>query len=131
MKNIILTRVILIGAALILVGCQSLTPEALAKADYGEYPANYEQVVKEGFGSRLKDPYSAVYSFKSGPRKGWAQDGLAYGGKVFYGYIVEVKINAKNSYGGFIGEQTYFAFIRDGRMTDTVVPGAMAGYGPQ
>jgi hypothetical protein len=72
-------------------------------ANYGRYPSNYEQLVKEYIISQLIDPFSAVIQV-SKPKKAYANSPLMYGGNVvWYGYIVNASVNAKNRYGGYTG----------------------------
>ena len=66
---------------------------------------------------QLKDPYSAKYTFEE-PRKGMCKDGLLLGGEKHYGYIVPVTINAKNSYGGYTGNELHYFFFSEGRFGD-------------
>ena len=68
---------------------------------------------------RLKDPYSAVYRF--GPaQKGYVKDGVFVGGKIHYGWIVPVWINAKNGFGGYVGAQLFYVmfFAENGNVGD-------------
>jgi hypothetical protein len=67
--------------------------------------------------SRLKDPYSAVYRFGT-PHKGMVQDGWAVGGKKYFGWIVPTWINAKNGFGGYVGEEMHPMFLFDGKVSD-------------
>jgi len=50
----------------------------------------------------LKDPMSAQYQFAV-PTKGYMHDAPIAGGKIHYCWKVEAKINAKNSFGGYVG----------------------------
>ncbi len=99
-------------------GCaQPPTPEQVANADYGRQ-ISYDEadtIVKNWFQTRLKDPQSAQYDIGS-PNKGWWANSIVFGGGKFYGYIVDVSINAKNSYGGYTGNQAYKFVIKDGRV---------------
>lgn len=101
----------------VLTGCASVSPKELAAADFGAYPTDYENVIKNYAGRALKDPYSAVYRFET-PRKGVAQDGIAMGGKKHFGWIVPVIINAKNDFGGYTGEKLHYFFLAEGQVGD-------------
>ena len=81
-------------------------------ADFGLYPTNYEELVKTWAVTNLKDPESARYGRISKPRKEWEVENL----RPTYGFSVCADINARNSYGGYAGAQTYWFFIRDGRV---------------
>lgn len=76
---------------------------------------------------QLRDPYSAVYRFET-PRKGYVKDGLLVGGKIHYGWIVPVWINAKNGFGGYTGAQLFYAmfFSENGNVGDVT---QMFGFG--
>ncbi len=94
--------------ALLLNGCAAPSAEDLAKADYGSYPSNYEQIIKRHLDMVLKDPESAKVTFLKGPYTGWS--GL--GGRKF-GYIVCADVNAKNSYGGYTGGKLSYFMIKN------------------
>lgn len=101
--------------ALSLAGCATPpTQEEAMAADYGAYPDNYEGVIKNYMQTILKDPESAQYHFLNTPSKGWS----TLGGKK-YGYRVCVSINAKNSFGGYIGNLTNYFMIKDGQVIDS------------
>jgi len=64
----------------------------------------------------LKDPESARYRFGT-PKKAYVNEGLAYGGGVaWYGWLVDVAVNAKNSFGGYTGAKPYVALFKNGRV---------------
>lgn len=109
MKN--LASVLLLS--LLLTACATApTPDQLRNADYGPEIQDYKEVVKDRMKKFLKDPSSATYEFSPiGPRKGWAGGGLS--GPVQYGYIVCATINAKNSFGAYVGAKKYFILIRN------------------
>lgn len=92
------------------------TKEELANADYGTYPSNYEDIARSFMSTRLKDPESARYRFTEQPRK--AHTFARSRSEVRYIYRVEVTINAKNSYGGYVGEHQYMFDIRNGAVLD-------------
>lgn len=108
---------ILFAAALLLSGCATVTPQDIARADFGSPPTNYEQAIKGLMEQTLKDPDSAKYKFEA-PVKGFAQDGFLRGGKKHFGYIVMTQINAKNSYGGYTGAESYAFFFSEGGISD-------------
>ena len=84
----------------------------IKNADYGLYPKNYEVLIKAWVAENLKDPDSARYSKFSKPR----QEYMFEANKPFFGYSVCAAINAKNSFGGYTGNQTYWFLIRDGKI---------------
>jgi hypothetical protein len=117
----ILVAVVLVG------GCASgekLDPVALKAADYGTFPTDYENIVKAYYQTRLKDPYSAQYRFTE-PYQGYLRATPIVGGKpTKFGYIVEVYVNAKNSFGGYVGEELERLFIRNGVCVGRIYPNA-------
>ncbi len=81
---------------------------------YGAPPkaVYYEDYIKEYFATILKDPESARYRFGT-PRKAYVNNGLIHGGNLgWVGYAMMVGINAKNSYGGYTGEQPYLVLLQ-------------------
>lgn len=74
------------------------TQNELAHANYGKpiTTAEFENAVK----ATLKDPYSAHVSCDT-PKKGWYD--LASMGRR-YGYFSACKVNAKNGFGAYTGE---------------------------
>lgn len=111
--------VILFTTLFLIMGCATttkLTPEQEATADYGQYPTNYEQIVKDYFSRSLFDPYSAHYRIGT-PYKGYSNKAPIMGGGVDqFGYLIDVGINAKNRYGGYVGEEQYRLLIRNGQV---------------
>ena len=115
MKHITLA---LIAMLAVLTGCTTtkLTPEQAAKADYGEYPTNYEQIVKDHFSRSLYDPYSAHFSIGT-PYQGFSTRApIVGGGPDQFGYSVDVGINAKNRLGGYVGEKQFRLLLKNGRV---------------
>jgi hypothetical protein len=100
-------------AALLLSGCALQPPskEALANADYGKFPNDYEQIVKSHYARRLKDPESVIYKGITYPSTFFL--GSRFDGDT-YGYLTCATLNAKNSYGGYIGYKTDALIIRNG-----------------
>jgi hypothetical protein len=104
-----------IFAALFVVGCvQPPSTQELASADYGEYPQDYEEIIKRYNLTMLKDPGSAIYEAWRGPSSGWAS-GIGTGTK--YGWRVCVLVNAKNGFGGYTGFEPAGYIIHDGVVT--------------
>ena len=94
-------------------GVKEMSHAEILMADYGVYPEDYQQAVKDYMNGILIDPGSARYSNWKGPSKGGVKDSFA--GYVF-GYRVCVDINAKNSFGGYTGNQRSFFIIKDGKV---------------
>lgn len=97
-----------------LSGCASIgpavpvakIPESQAKA--AVYPAkpDYQAASKAYFATILKDPLSAQYS-------NWmlSRAYIPIKGAPIFGHVVNVNVNAKNSYGGYVGNNLYFLWI--------------------
>lgn len=88
------------------------TPEQIAHASYGQYPDNYQEIIRSYMSSILFDPTSVMYSEWRGPSKEFFQEE----GKTVFGYRVCVEVNAKNRMGGYTGWQIQFFLIKDGRV---------------
>lgn len=83
-------------------------------ANYGSPPKNYKKLIRDYMSKQLKDPDSAKYSNFSIPRK---EHIIHKTGRyitendVYYGYSACVQVNAKNSYGGYTGNEPYWFFF--------------------
>ncbi|MCU1783717.1 hypothetical protein NTD80_13215 [Pseudomonas sp. 13B_2.1_Bac1] len=111
-----LKTAVMMVMVLAIAGCSSaqVDPASVAGENYGPYPDDYQETVKAYFQEHLKDPYTAQYRFKM-PYKAYLRDAPVSGGKpIVFGYVVECGVNAKNSYGAYIGEKVYTLFLRNG-----------------
>lgn len=77
--------------------------------DFGPLPANYKALVKEAILARLKDSDSAKFDFYKAPSN---IDVHGFKGR----WKVCVRVNAKNSDGGFTGERPWAVFFEHGRV---------------
>ncbi len=112
------TLLLLAVCAALLSGC--VTASALRSADYGPMPKQ-EDAKKQAITyleSILKDPDSARYQFVS-LRKGWLKDG-GISGKLHAGWMLDVQVNAKNSFGGYTGWETYRLLFVNGRLYNAI-----------
>lgn len=114
-----------VAAACFLVGCvvapqtpayYKPAPEEEASADYGAFPSDYKQIITDFMQSKLKDPYSAHYTFDIEPKKTHTSSISREG--VVYGYIVLARINAKNIYSAYTGDHSYVFTLRNGKVID-------------
>lgn len=97
-------------------GCATApTVAEFESAYFGEYPGDYEGMIKGYMAQRLKDPESARYQFLNAPRKAWN----GFGGRK-YGWAVCATINGKNSYGGYVGNRPSYFLLRDGLVVDSM-----------
>lgn len=106
--------------AALTVGACATPPSSydIAMADYGAEPSDFEAIVKQHMRGLLKDPDSAQFEFQGTPRKGGRTS--MFGG-VKYGYAICVRINAKNSFGGYVGYRPNLFLIKDGRIIDSLM----------
>ncbi|MBI5587185.1 MAG: hypothetical protein HY889_02335 [Deltaproteobacteria bacterium] len=111
-KYLVRFNITIIVILLLITGCVGSlpTPEQLANENFGECPANYKERIMAQINENLFDPYSAMYRF-SEPEK------YVSGGK--FGKRVVVYVNAKNRFGGYVGEEirNYMCFT-DGSVTE-------------
>lgn len=111
-------KILGIASLLGLSACVSApTQEQIANADYGSYPDNYEQIVKDHFSATLFDPYSVVYnSIRPPVKQMWGDriDGARYD------YNVCVNLNAKNRMGGYVGATTSAVMIHNGVVVQVI-----------
>lgn len=112
MKKVLL--LILLSLSIVLgTGCVRPSDQTLSNADYGEYPNNYEEIVKTYIGSMLKDPYSAHITFDGPPSAKFMSRILQ---PTVYGFGGIVTVNAKNSFGAYTGAKRYAYIIHNGRV---------------
>jgi hypothetical protein len=112
------------AATVALSGCNSPPRAAeIAQAEIGPMPssADTERLIRAWGQANLKDPDSARYTFGS-LKRGYYQpnptpgNGSLTAEKAQFGWEQVVSINAKNSYGGYTGQQVYQFYFRDGRL---------------
>lgn len=84
----------------------------LESADVGAQPKDYKEIVEAAIRSQLKDPDSAKFSAMTTPRK----EVMVAHRDFVYGYSTCVYVNAKNSYGGYAGDQLYWVFMRNNQV---------------
>ena len=110
MKTSLPARAALLGSlSLLLAACTStfdVSMQAVRNADYGPYPKNYQQLIRQRLDGTLLDARSAQIRFTTPPRKVYQLSRAPYklNGRAYYAVCVEV--NAKNAYGGYTGWQT-------------------------
>lgn len=104
------------GAAIILAGCASApTPDEVSRADYGKAMTEAEcrAIVEPFLADRMKDPSSVQFRHTACEKGYWGASPIL-GQSTVFGYFQSGQINAKNSYGGYVGFKPYKALIRDG-----------------
>lgn len=101
-----------------LTGCARMpTQSELAGINYGEpvLQDDAERQAKEFLGSQLKDPYSAVYTWQP-VNTGWVKAPPLLGGGMDAGWILKGTVNAKNSFGGYVGAKPYQFMFSGGQL---------------
>ena len=88
--------------------------------DYGTpIDFDYEVMIKGLFETLLKDPESAKYTF-SEPKKCWIDKKIGLFSektrREFSGYVINVWVNSKNSFGGYTGRKLYQFLFKNGKI---------------
>lgn len=108
MRRIFVKSALAMTAALVIAGCATSFQEPnYVPADWGPVPENYESIIKAHFDNLLKDSESARFRFEK-PFRAYQNYGLIKGGTIkWVGYLVQVHVNAKNSFGAYTGFKLY------------------------
>jgi hypothetical protein len=85
------------------------SPEQIASADYGTYPENYQEIIKNYYSKVLSDPHG-VYTYEN-PTRAW--DSL---GGLIFGWAVCGKFNGKDRSGVHVGVRSFYVLIRDNKI---------------
>ena len=113
---------VMVLSIFLLSGCVSPpTQQDIQSADYGLAVDQEvaETAAKAFFNTRLKDPESARYSF-SPLYKGYIPGSRMRGKNLEVGYLLDVNVNAKNSYGGYVGAKPYKFLIRNDQVVQVM-----------
>jgi len=105
--------------ALLFVGCADVppTPGQVASIGYGTpLTVDYRAVIKDWLDKNLKDPYSAVVEYPYKPVQGWIRTAPIQGSQLIMGWKIPVRVNAKNSFGAYVGNRVYLFIFRDNRI---------------
>jgi hypothetical protein len=65
---------------------------------------------------------SAQYGQVTSPQHDWIRDAPIEGHQMHYGWGVLASVNAKNSYGGYTGFQTYHFLFRGEKVESVITP---------
>lgn len=111
----------LVLLALFLTACETTQErkDAFASADYGPAPVIDKAEVENSLKSGLKDPGSAQFRWLEPEKMRWRANAFS---EWRYGWNVKIWVNAKNSYGGYTGEQPYWLTYLDGKLVDVTKP---------
>ena len=110
---------LLLLSSMFFVGCAASPPTAdeFAKADYGS-PITQQAAqdkAQSWLKGVLKDPSSAQYDWGT-VQQGWARTAPIEGGKLIWGYRLDAKINARNSFGGYNGYKPYLFMFKNSEL---------------
>ncbi|CAN5177144.1 hypothetical protein BH20VER2_BH20VER2_00290 [soil metagenome] len=86
-------------------------PAAADREVYGEYPMGYQLIIRNFLKERLLDPESAKISWDSEPKPAKFQQ---RGKRQLVGYSVNFRVNSRNRFGMYTGNQAYRVLIRNG-----------------
>ena len=109
-------------ALLMFSGCAMLqnqgkvTEAELASADFGSYPDNYKELIKQYYYHTMIDPNSAMFDYDGTPYKGYCDAQSLVPKAEAFGYGVTFKINGKNKLGGYVGWKRSTAYIRNNKV---------------
>jgi len=104
------------------IGSLSAETQPADAERYGLYPANYKEIVMKWLETQLIDPASARIEWTEEPKPA----DLGTKGEHLYGYLVHLKVDARNRFGAYTGKQTHGALIRNGE----VIKGIGFGFAP-
>jgi hypothetical protein len=115
-------------STVLLLGCAAPQAMSLPAADIGPAPARAtgSALIEAASRSTLKDPDSAQFTWPNGFVQGWYRPLF---GKRYEGWITCGTVNAKNSYGGYIGRAAAVGVISGGAVVETNIDDASAQYG--
>lgn len=103
---------------LVLAGCSTERVGVNTEADVGPVPQKYEQTIHDYLTRTLKDPYTAHVRIGTIEK---ASCSMGIWG-THWGWRVPVAVNAKNSYGAYVGEQTEFYWLTSAGQVERVSP---------
>ena len=100
--------------------------QEVANADFGGPAPSRQQVQNQVVAvvkSKLKDPESGKVQIGD-IRRGWLSvpDKPGTSAQLMYGWFVDVQVNARNSFGGYTGFQTWLFMFRDGQVVFDLPP---------
>jgi len=128
MKRHVILIVITVFLAHFLLGCgiahnvmRSQMLETATEADYGSPPpANHQELERQIILDSLKDPDSAKFEFGSVTRD-VIPSGF-FNPKPILVWKTYVRVNTKNSYGGYTGFNRWYFAWRDGQVIAVAFP---------
>jgi hypothetical protein len=126
-------RLVTIIMLAMICGCaEGPARREVADADYGPpLSIDYREAIREHMDALFFYWKTAQYKFTK-PYTGGFRDEPELGGKINYGYMIDVLINAKNSKGKYIGFEPYTFLFRDNLLIRELAPetGAQRSHRP-
>lgn len=118
MKHLLAAAAMVLTAGTMTACARMPTQDELSHLNYGQ-PVSQESAesqAKEYLSRRLKDPYSAVYEWQR-VDTGWVKAPPILGGGIDAGWVLKGTVNAKNSFGGYVGAKPYQFMFSNGYLT--------------
>ncbi|HEX8679788.1 MAG TPA: hypothetical protein VF683_07500 [Chthoniobacterales bacterium] len=91
----------------------AIPPTAGDPKVYGQYPLGYQAIVTRWLETKLADPASAVIDWETEPKAG---EYKTQKGERHVGYVVDIRVNARNTFGAYTGKQRYRVVIKNGEV---------------
>ena len=117
--------------AILLGGCATAPQSSPLPIDYGSEVSLEDAEAKAHalMNGYLKDPYSAHWDCVKYVARGSLGSGRLWGdgAEDYHGWVLECLINAKNSYGAYIGPQAYQFLFRNGDLDRAAIVGLGMG----
>ncbi len=118
----LLICILIIGSLSACVTARPITLEQIKNANYGIVPENPKIIVKQHLDEVLIDPDSLrnfnvgspTKAYTSGPI--FTEKGYYIAKRGMFGYAVNVKYNAKNRMGGYVGNKIMIVLINNNRV---------------
>ena len=120
---------LVVATVALLSGCASgpyFNSEQLAQMQCGRSPENYQEAITNWITPTLKDPDSAEYKFET-PYRQALPAGVFNMKKFWLGWEVDAQVNAKNSYGGYVGYTPYSFFFQGDEIRATAQADVLSG----
>jgi hypothetical protein len=105
-----------LGTLLVFPGAAAAQKERRVVADtavYGEYPMGYKLIITNFLKGRLLDPESARITWDTEPRPAKF---TPKGKRPLVGYSVSFRVDSRNRFGMYTGNQAYRVIIRNGEV---------------
>ncbi|WP_241640741.1 hypothetical protein [Rosenbergiella epipactidis] len=91
----------IVTSTILLLSACTVSKKDANSVNYGDKPSNYSKALIGDIKRSLKDPDSIKVVSITNPYRAYSTYGF---GSIQYGWYITVRYNAKNSYGGYVGE---------------------------